>query len=119
MGTFPQYDHPHTLARYADVADALGIQAGKNDEEKLENLIEAIDALKERVGIKKTIRDYGVDEKEFLERLDEMSGAGLRRPVHRSQSAVSADAGNPADVSQCLLRHARAGLKIFDEEAEP
>ena len=71
MGTFPQYDHPHTLARYAEVADALGIK-GKNDEEKLENLIKAIDDLKERVGIKKTIKDYGIDEKDFLDRLDDM-----------------------------------------------
>ncbi len=72
MGTFPQYDHPHTLARYAEVADYLGIK-GKNDTEKLENLIAAIDALKERVGIKKTIRDYVPDEADFLARLDEMT----------------------------------------------
>ncbi len=72
MGTFPQYDHPHTLARYAEVADYLGIK-GKNDTEKLENLIAAIDDLKERVGIKKTIRDYVPDEADFLARLDEMT----------------------------------------------
>ena len=72
MGTFSQYDHPHTLERYAQVADYLGI-TGKTDEEKLENLIKAIDALKERVGIKKTIKDYGIDEKDFLDRLDEMT----------------------------------------------
>ncbi len=72
MGTFPQYDHPHTLARYAEVADYLGIK-GKNDEEKLENLIKAIDELKERVGIKKTIKEYGIDETDFLNRLDEMT----------------------------------------------
>ena len=72
MGTFPQYDHPKTLRRYAEVAEYLGIK-GKNDEEKLNNLIKAIDELKERVGIKKTIKDYGIDEKEFLERLDEMT----------------------------------------------
>ena len=72
MGTFPQYAHPHTLERYAEIADSLGI-GGKNDEEKLENLIHEIDILKERVGIKKTIRDYGIDEKVFLDRLDEMS----------------------------------------------
>ena len=72
MGTFPQYDHPHTLARYAEVADYLGIK-GKNDTEKLENLIKAINDLKERVGIKKTIRDYGVDEKYFLDTLDKMT----------------------------------------------
>ena len=72
MGTFPQYDHPHTLNRYAQVAAHLGIK-GKNDEEKVENLIKALDELKERVGIKKTIRDYGIDEQDFLDRLDEMS----------------------------------------------
>ena len=72
MGTFSQYDHPHTLARYAEVADYLGIK-GKNDEEKLENLIKAIDELKERVGIKKTIKEYGIDETDFLNRLDEMT----------------------------------------------
>ena len=57
MGTFPQYDHPHTLARYAEVADYLGL-GGKNDSEKLENLIKAINDLKDRIGIKKTIRWY-------------------------------------------------------------
>ena len=72
MGTFPQYDHPHTLARYAEVADALGIK-GKNDAEKLENLIAALDELKAKVGIKKTIREYGIDEQDFLARLDEMT----------------------------------------------
>ena len=89
MGTFPQYDHPHTLARYAEVADYLGIK-GKNDSEKLDNLIKAIDDLKERVGIKKTIRDYVPDEKDFLERLDDMveqafddqcTGANPRYPL--------------------------------------
>lgn len=72
MGTFPQYDHPHTLRRYAEVAEALGL-GGANDEESLNNLIKAINKLKEKIGIKKTIKDYGIDEKDFLDRLDEMS----------------------------------------------
>ena len=72
MGTFSQYDHPHTLSRYAEIADALGL-GGKTDEEKLESLIAAVNALKERVGIKKTIRDYGIDEQVFLATLDEMT----------------------------------------------
>ena len=72
MGTFPQYDHPHTLARYAMVADALQL-GGTTDEEKLANLIKAVDGLKAKIGIKKTIRDYGVEEKAFLDRLDEMT----------------------------------------------
>ena len=89
MGTFSQYDHPHTLARYAEIADYLGL-GGKTDEEKLENLIKAINDLKERVGIKGTIKDYGVDEKDFLDRLDDMveqafddqcTGANPRYPL--------------------------------------
>ena len=89
MGAFSQYDHPHTLARYAEVADALGLK-GKTDEDKLEALIAALDALKERVGIKKTIRDYGVSEEAFLARLDDMveqafddqcTGANPRYPL--------------------------------------
>ena len=72
MGTFPQYGYPHTLARYAEVADYLGIK-GKNDKEKLDNLIKALDELKAKVGIKKIIKDYGIDEKNFLDRLDEMT----------------------------------------------
>lgn len=89
MGTFSQYDHPHTLRRYAEVAEYLGI-AGKTDEEKLEGLIKAINDLKKRVGIKETIKDYGIDEKDFLDRLDDMveqafddqcTGANPRYPL--------------------------------------
>lgn len=72
MGTFPQYAYPHTLRRYAEVSEFLGFE-GKNDKEKVENLLKEIDKLKAKVGIKKTIKDYGVDEKVFLERLDEMT----------------------------------------------
>ncbi len=89
MGTFSQYDHPHTLARYAEVADYLGL-GGKTDEEKLENLIKAINDLKAKVGIKDTIKDYNIDEKVFLDNLDEMveqafddqcTGANPRYPL--------------------------------------
>ena len=72
MGTFPQYDHPKTLRRYAEVAESLGLK-GKNDAESLENLIAAIDELKAKVGIKKTIKEYGIEEADFLARLDEMT----------------------------------------------
>ena len=89
MGTFPQYDHPHTLARYAEVADALGIK-GRTDADKLEGLIKKIDELKDYVGIKKSIQEYGVDEKNFLDTLDDMveqafddqcTGANPRLPL--------------------------------------
>ncbi len=89
MGTFSQYDHPHTLARYAEVADYLGL-GGKTDEEKLERLIAALDELKARVGMKPAIRDYVADEADFMARLDEMveqafddqcTGANPRYPL--------------------------------------
>ena len=89
MGTFSQYAYPHTLARYCEIADFLGL-GGSTQEEKLENLIKAINDLKARVGIKKTIRDYGIDEADFLARLDEMveqafddqcTGANPRYPL--------------------------------------
>lgn len=72
MGTFPKYTHPHTIEKYAEAADYLGL-GGNTNEEKLENLIKAIDELKQKIEIKETIRDYGVDEKYFLDTLDEMS----------------------------------------------
>ena len=89
MGTFSQYDHPHTLARYAEIADYLGVK-GNTDEEKLEGLIAKINELKAKVGIKETIKDYGIDEEDFLNRLDDMveqafddqcTGANPRYPL--------------------------------------
>ncbi len=72
MGTFSQYDHPKTLRRYAEIAEYLGI-GGADDNEKLEGLIAKLEELKEKIGIKKTIADYGVSEEDFLATLDEMS----------------------------------------------
>ena len=89
MGTFSQYDHPKTMARYAEIADHLHL-GGNTDEEKVENLIKAINDLKEKIGIKASIKDYGIDEKDFLERLDDMveqafddqcTGANPRYPL--------------------------------------
>ena len=89
MGTFSQYHYPNTMERYAQVADYLHL-GGDTPEEKLENLIQALDDLKAQVGIQKTIREYGIDEKEFLDRLDDMveqafddqcTGANPRYPL--------------------------------------
>lgn len=89
MGTFSQYDYPKTLARYAQVADALGVK-GKDDNAKLKGLMKKIDELKEYCGIKKCIKDYGVDEQYFLDTLDDMveqafddqcTGANPRLPL--------------------------------------
>ena len=89
MGTFSQYDHPHTQARYAEIADYLHL-GGNTDEEKVELLIAKINELKAQVGIKETIKDYGIDEESFLSTLDEMveqafddqcTGANPRYPL--------------------------------------
>ncbi|MGN0765867.1 MAG: bifunctional acetaldehyde-CoA/alcohol dehydrogenase [Christensenellales bacterium] len=89
MGTFPQYKYPQCTKRYADVATALGLK-GDTDAEKVEALIEAIDELKEKVGLPKTIKDAGVDEEKFLTTLDQMvedafddqcTGANPRYPL--------------------------------------
>ncbi len=89
MGTFSQYAYPKTQRRYGEIAEALNL-GGKTDEEKVANLIKAIDKLKAQIGIKKTIKDYGIDEKNFLDRLDEMveqafddqcTGANPRYPL--------------------------------------
>ena len=89
MGTFSQYQYPHTLARYAECAHFCGV-CGKDDKETLELFIQKIEDLKARVGIKKTIKEYGIDEKYFLETLDQMvedafddqcTGANPRYPL--------------------------------------
>lgn len=89
MGTFSQYSHPHTLERYAEIADYLGL-GGKNDTEKMENLINEINKLKEKVEIKNSIKDYGIIESEFLAKIDDMvmqafddqcTGANPRYPL--------------------------------------
>ena len=89
MGTFPQYDHPKTLRRYAEIAESLGI-SGKDDKAKLKGLIKKIEELKEHIGIKKSIKDYGISEKDFMATLDEMvenayddqcTGANPRHPL--------------------------------------
>ena len=89
MGTFSQYDHPHTLERYAEIADHLGL-GGNTNEEKLEALINAVNELKAKVGIKSSIKEYGIDEADFLRRLDDMveqafddqcTGANPRYPL--------------------------------------
>lgn len=89
MGTFSQYQYPHTLSRYAECAHFCGV-CGKDDKETLELFIQKIEDLKARVGIKKSIQEYGVDEKYFLETLDQMvedafddqcTGANPRYPL--------------------------------------
>ena len=89
MGTFSQYQYPHALARYAELGRFAGC-TGNTDEEVFENFIAKLEDLKEKIGIKKTIKDYGIDEKYFLDTLDDMceqafndqcTGANPRYPL--------------------------------------
>ena len=89
MGTFSQYQYPHTQARYAECARFVGIQA-KDDAEAVKKLMEKIEDLKKQVGVKSSIQAYGIDEKDFLDRLDDMveqafddqcTGANPRYPL--------------------------------------
>ena len=72
MGTFPQYQYPHTLARYAEIGRFVGL-TGKDDQEVFEKLLDKLEELKKAIEIKPTIKEYNVDEKYFLETLDEMT----------------------------------------------
>ena len=72
MGTFPQYEYPKAKARYVEAAKYCGV-TGKNDDEIFENFIKKIEELKKFIGVKETIALYGVEEKYFLDTLDEMS----------------------------------------------
>ena len=89
MGTFSQYPYPHAKERYCEMARFVGIQ-GKNDDEVFENFIKAIADLKAKVGIKRTIKEYGITEEDFMATLDEMvenafndqcTGANPRYPL--------------------------------------
>lgn len=96
MGTFPQYDHPHTLARYAECARFCGV-CGKDDEETLDLFIQKIEELKAKVGIKKSIAEYGISEEAFMSTLDQMvedafddqcTGANPRYPLLKEIKAM-------------------------------
>jgi len=72
MGTFSQYEYPKAKARYVEAAKYCGV-TGKNDDEIFENFITKIEELKKIIGVKETIALYGVEERYFLDTLDEMS----------------------------------------------
>lgn len=96
MGTFSQYQYPHALERYAECARFVGV-VGKDDKDTFDKFLVKIEELKERVGIKKTIKEYGVDEKYFLDTLDEMveqafddqcTGANPRYPLMKEMKEM-------------------------------
>ncbi len=120
MGTFSQYQYPQAKKRYAEMGRFCGF-TGKDDDEVFENFMQGIEDLKEYIGVKKTIADYGVDEKYFLDTLDEMSlnafndqctGANPRYPLVAEIKSLYLDAyyGRPA------TSYEDKGLTIRDSE---
>ncbi len=68
---FPQYKFPCAKAKYGQIADELGL-GGNNDDEKVELLIKAVDDLMKKINLPNSIKDFGVDEKTFMDNLDEL-----------------------------------------------
>ena len=86
---FPQYKFPNAKTKYGQVADELGL-GGKNDDEKVERLIKAVDELMTEINLPKSIREFGVKEDEFMANLDilverafddQCTGANPRYPL--------------------------------------
>ena len=112
MGTFSQYPYPNALHNYAEMAKYCGIE-GKDDKEVFENFITKLEELKDFIGVKKTIADYGVDEQYFLDTLDEMTeqafndqctGANPRYPLMSEIKELYLDAyygREPQDYAVC------------------
>lgn len=102
QGLFPQYKYPHARERYAAVADLIEL-GGRNENEKVANLIKAINDLKKQLDIPLSIKDYGISEKEFNDKLDDMveqafndqcTGANPVYPLMKELKQIYLDAYN-------------------------
>jgi acetaldehyde dehydrogenase/alcohol dehydrogenase len=111
QAAFPQYKYPNAKWRYAQIADYLRL-GGNTEDEKIERLIAAIDELKDKVNIPKTIKDAGVSERKFYATLDEMSeqafddqctGANPRYPLisEIKQMYINAFEGTLGEKDKC------------------
>jgi acetaldehyde dehydrogenase/alcohol dehydrogenase len=72
QAAFPQYRYPGAIPRYIRINDYLDL-GGNTPEEKIDHLVAALDEMKARLDIPKSIKDYGVPEKEFLAQLDQLA----------------------------------------------
>ena len=99
---FPQYKFPNAKMKYGQIADELGL-GGKNDDEKVQLLQEALIQMKKDLGLPMSIREYGIDEAEFMSKLDEMvelafddqcTGANPRYPLFKEIKQMYIDAYN-------------------------
>ena len=72
QAAFPQYKYPDAKTRYARVADYLGL-GGTDEDGKVENLIAAVADLRKSLDLPATISGAGVNEEEFMAKVDELS----------------------------------------------
>lgn len=104
QAAFPQYKYPNAKWRYAKIADYLNL-GGNTEDEKVDNLIKAIEELKAKVGIPANIAECGVSKQAFYASLDKMSeeafddqctGANPRYPLisEIKQMYINAYEGN-------------------------
>ncbi|MEA5077649.1 MAG: bifunctional acetaldehyde-CoA/alcohol dehydrogenase [Anaerolineaceae bacterium] len=72
QAAFPQYRYPGAIARYVRIADYLGLGGDSNDE-KIAALVASLDQMKRALNIPASIKDYGINEEEFLARVDQLA----------------------------------------------
>ena len=108
QGAFAQYKYPEAVARYAKIADYLGL-GGKTDAEKVELLLKAVEELQRKVGMPMTIKEAGVDEEKFYAELDAMveqafddqcTGANPRYPLMRELKEMYINAFDTVKASK-------------------
>ena len=125
MGAFSQYAYPKTLERYAEIADYLGL-GGKDDEEKMQNLIDAIEKLKTQIGIHKNIKDYNIMEEDFVSRVDELAmqafddqctGANPRYPLIKELKEIYLNAYYGKTQSAQMLIPSQAAVQFQNKGA--
>jgi len=69
---FSQYDRPKARARYAEIAEHLGL-GGARTGNRVDNLIKWIEELKKDLEIPASIQAAGIAESDFLAKLDELA----------------------------------------------
>ena len=71
---FSQYDRPQARRRYAEIADHLELSApGDRTAAKIEKLLAWLEEMKSSLGIPASIREAGVQESDFLAKVDKLS----------------------------------------------
>ena len=92
QGLYPQYRYPFVKGRYAKIIDYLVPEhkLGNDKDAKVQKLIDMVESLKHKLNIPRSLKAYGIDEKDFLANVDKLSelafddqctGANARYPL--------------------------------------